>query len=87
MSSVRIGIVGCGAAAERYYVPAFKKHPELLEHLCLVDKNISQAEALANSFGAGKVYSSHQEILDRVDGVIIALPHFLHFPVAMDFLK
>jgi len=87
MNLLRIGIIGCGAAAQRYYVPAFKKYSELIDHLCLVDKNIEQAQELANLFGGGKVFDDHRAIIGQVDGVIIALPHFLHFSVTMDFLN
>lgn len=87
MNPLRIGIIGCGAAAKRYYVPAFRKYPSLINHLCLVDKNLEQAKELAHHLGGGKAYSDHFEIIGNVDGVIIALPHFLHFPVAMAFLE
>lgn len=87
MKSLKIGIIGCGAAAQRYYVPALVKYPELVKNLCLVDKNIAQARELASMFGGGEVFDDYHAIINRVDGVIIALPHFLHFPVAMDFLR
>lgn len=87
MNPLRIGIIGCGAAAKRYYVPAFKKHPELIGHLCLVDRDIEQAKELAEQFSGGRVFADYREIIGLVDGVVVALPHSLHFPVAMEFLK
>lgn len=87
MGTMKIGVIGCGAAAERYYVPALKKHPELIKNIFLVDKVRSRAEALADKLGGGEIVTNHEDIIDAVDGVIIGLPHFLHFPVAMDFLK
>ncbi len=87
MKSPRIGIVGCGAAAKRYYLPALKRHPDLLENLCLVDRNQETAQNLAKDFGGGRVFENYQEILKEVDGVIIAIPHFFHFEVSMSFLN
>jgi predicted dehydrogenase/nucleoside-diphosphate-sugar epimerase len=87
VNPLRIGIIGCGAAAKRYYVPALKQHPALIHHLCLVDNNREQAQELADQIGGGQVFTDHQAIIGKIDGVIIALPHFLHFPIAMDFLE
>jgi predicted dehydrogenase/nucleoside-diphosphate-sugar epimerase len=87
MTIPSIGIVGCGAAAKRYYVPALKRFPGTENKLFLVDQNLEQAEALSKEFGGGKIYSNYRDIIDSVQGVIIALPHFLHFPVSMEFLQ
>ena len=87
MNSPRIGIVGCGAAAKRYYLPALKRYPNLLANLCLVDRNLETAQNLATELGGGRVFENYQDILGEVDGVIIAIPHFFHFEVSMDFLN
>lgn len=87
MKTLRIGIIGCGAATKRYYVPAFQKHPDLINGLYLVDKNLDAAKEISAELGGGQVFDDYKKIIDNVDGVIIALPHFLHFQVANDFLK
>lgn len=87
MSSLKIVILGCGAAAHRYYVPALKKYPEICKKLCLVDKNITQAEKLAFEFGGGEVFDDYKLIIGKVQGVINLLPNFLHYPISIDFLK
>lgn len=87
MKRHRIGIIGCGAAARRYYLPVFKKYPELIPDLHLVDLNRQTAENLATELGGGEIFKDYQDIIGKVDGVIIAIPHFFHFPIARDFLQ
>lgn len=87
MASVKLGILGCGAAAFRYYLPALKNYPDIIKGCCLVDSNTEQAEALASALGGGKVYDDYQKIIGKVDGVINLLPNFLHYSVSIDFLK
>lgn len=85
-NSSRIGIIGCGAAAKRYYLPALKRHPGLIDGLRLVDKNRAQAESLALDLGGGTVHSDYREIIGKIDGAVILLPHSLHASVAGEFL-
>jgi predicted dehydrogenase/nucleoside-diphosphate-sugar epimerase len=86
-NSPRIGIIGCGAAAKRYYLPALKRHEGIIEGLYLVDKNRTQAESLANDLGGGIVHADYREILGKIDGAVILLPHSLHAGVAGEFLN
>ena len=85
--SVKLGLIGCGAAAFRYYASAFAKFKSSIAELHLVDKNIELAKKLSAEIGIGAVYSDYRVIMDKVDAVIIVLPHQLHFPVAMEFIK
>lgn len=87
MKLSNIAIIGCGAAAERYYVPAFKKHMEFLGGLYLVDENINNAETIQRELGVGQVNQNYKNVLSEVDSVIILLPSHLHHPVAMDCLN
>lgn len=83
----RIALVGCGAIAESYYLPALRRHPHIMSELTLVDLDAARVRKTAERFGAKKFVSDYQQILDHVDGVIIALPIHLHHPVAMDVLS
>lgn len=53
----------------------------------LVDKNLKRAETLASKFDVAKVTDDYWEIIREVDAAILALPHDLHAPVAMDLLN
>ncbi len=87
MSEIKLGLIGCGAAAKRYYLPILKSKPEIVKNLILVDKNIKMAEALMQELGGGRVSNDYKKIYNDVNAVIITLPHFLHYSVSMDFLS
>lgn len=83
----RIALIGCGAIAEGYYLPALAQHLRVLECLTLVDQNIDRARKLAAAFHIERCVADYHEVLGKVDGVILALPTHLHHPVAMEFLS
>jgi predicted dehydrogenase len=85
--SPTIALLGCGAMAEIFYLPALVKHPPVLKQLVLVDRDLERARRLAERFGVERFLSDYREIVTSVDGVIIALPHHLHFSVSKDFLS
>jgi predicted dehydrogenase len=86
MERIKIGIIGCGAAAKRYYVPTLRRYANT-HKIFMVDKNIDNAKKISMEFGTGEVYDDYTKIIKKVDGVIVALPHSLHYPVSMDFLR
>lgn len=83
----RIAIIGCGAFAEWFYLPAFARRPDALRKLILVDNNIERLQKLAAKFQVASFRTDYREVLDEVDGVIVAVPHQLHHPISMDFLR
>jgi predicted dehydrogenase/nucleoside-diphosphate-sugar epimerase len=84
---VKVALIGCGAAATHYYLPALRRVLNPATQLCLVDSNVDRARALASKLGRCPVFADHREVLDFADGVIIAVPHFLHYRMAMDALN
>lgn len=85
--SPQIAIIGCGAIAELFYLPALAKYPSVLKNLILVDPNEVRAQKLATAFKARNCLGDYHDLLSQgVDGVIIATPSHLHHPIAMDFL-
>ncbi|MEW6442079.1 MAG: Gfo/Idh/MocA family oxidoreductase [bacterium] len=87
MKDIRLGLVGCGAVTERYYLPILRRLPEICHNLYLVDRNLAQAESLRSRLPGVRIAQDHREILDRVDGAVLCVPHRLHHPIAMDFLR
>jgi predicted dehydrogenase len=87
VSLPHIALIGCGAIAESYYLPALTKWPRILETLTLVDRDIDRAQKLATTFQVRNCLADYREALDKVDGVIIALPTHLHHPISMDVLS
>jgi predicted dehydrogenase len=85
--SPRIAVIGCGAIAESYYLPALARHAGILEALILVDQNIDRAQRMAAAFNVKQLVADYREVLEKVDGVIIALPTLLHHPISREFLS
>jgi UDP-N-acetylglucosamine 3-dehydrogenase len=83
----RIAIIGCGAFTEWFYLPAFAKHPKILKKLILVDNDAERLQKLAAQYKVGALQTEYQNILDKVDGTIVAVPHQFHHPISMDFLR
>lgn len=87
MAVPAIALIGCGAAATSYYIPALRKLPQICKELYLVDRDAARAQLLAQELGVYRYAGDHAHIVDKVQGVIVAVPHFLHYPIAMDCLS
>ena len=85
-SPVRLAIIGCGAVTEICHLPAIKLAPEV-EIVALVDKNIARAESLGKQFGVEFCTEDYRRLPENVDGVVVALPHYLLAPVSIEFLE
>lgn len=86
-TSPRIALVGCGAIADEYYLPAIAHHREILDNLILVDRDLNQARQMATKYGVKAYIADYRDILTDVDGAIIALPTDLHHLVSVEFLS
>lgn len=84
--SPRLALVGCGAIAQKFYLPALSRHPSVMEHLILVDRDAARAQTLAREFKVNHFLTDYRHVLGKVDGAIIAVPNHLHYPLAMEFL-
>lgn len=82
----RVVLVGCGAIAEQYYLPALAKHPAVAAQLVLADPGPGRAEAMARKFGFGTYVADYHQVLGNIDGAIVAVPTHLHHPVTADLL-
>jgi UDP-N-acetylglucosamine 3-dehydrogenase len=82
-----IGIVGCGAICESYYLQSLKRHRGVLKRATLVDTNETRLRQISATYGTSCHTKDYREIIEKVDGVIIATPHFSHHSIAMDFLR
>lgn len=85
-SPVHLAIIGCGAVAELCHLPGAKLAQEV-EIAALVDKNLARAQFLGDKFGVDVWTDDYRQLPDDVEGVIVALPHYLHAPVTIEFLE
>jgi len=87
MPAPRIALIGCGAVAEAFYVPALRKRPELARSLVVVDPDRSRAEALRAGLGAEAAVTDYREVLDRLAGALVLTPHHLHTPITLELAR
>jgi len=81
---LRVGVIGVGHLGE-YHVQKYKALPTV-ELVGVVDTNLDRAHEIAQRFNT-TAYSEHNEILNMVDGVSLAVPTGVHFDVAKDILS
>lgn len=83
MSKTGIALIGCGAIAEAFHLPALVRHDEVKRNLILVDPSPVRTRALAGRFGVSREATDYRDVLSAVNGAVIATPHHLHAPVAL----
>jgi predicted dehydrogenase len=81
-----VAVVGCGAIAEKYHLPALARHSSLLRQVVLVDPDLSRARTLAATLPGARVAESCEQVWDDVDAAIVATPPWLHSRIAMPLL-
>lgn len=77
-----IAIVGCGAISESFHLPALAADEAVRERLVLIDRDLARARELAARFGVSTVAADLEEVIDSIDGAVIAVPHQLHYRLA-----
>ena len=83
-----IALVGGGAIAENFYLPALTKLPKKIkENLILVESNALRGKKIAQEFGIKQVTDDYHRVLGRANAAIVAVPHQLHFAISSNFLR
>ena len=86
MKRISLAIIGCGAVAGNYHLPAIAES-EQVDLVLLVDKNLERARTLAERFSVPHITEDYREVIDKAEAAIVALPHYLHAPVSADLLS
>lgn len=81
-----VALIGCGAIARAFYLPAMAKHRALFGNIWLVDP-ADRARSTAASILPGHTARHLKEVLDDIDLAIIATPNASHFPLASEALS
>lgn len=87
MSTPSIALIGCGAVAQAFYVPALRQRPQLARSLIAVDPDLARARALRERLGALDAVADYREALGRVAGALVLTPHHLHYPITLDLAR
>jgi predicted dehydrogenase len=86
-SKLKIGLVGCGRAAELIYLPAIIKFPDI-EVNGVIDPVIERRELIASKFN--NCYNSNyldSNFIERIDAAIVSTPPDSHVAVSSELLK
>ncbi len=86
--TIRVGLVGVGAAAQIIHIPTLKK-TEGIELIALCDRDPEKASRVAQKFQIPHSTGRLEELLDLdgLDAVDICTPNFLHSPMALAALE
>lgn len=86
--TLRIGLVGVGAAAQISHIPALLK-TEGVELVALCDRDPEKAARVAQKFQIAHAVSRIDDMLadDSIDAVDICTPNYLHAPMAVAALE
>jgi len=81
---IKLGIIGCGAIAERHLQVLQKKDIQLV---VAVDANETTAKQIKEKYRFESFTTDYRKIYNQVNAIVNCLPNFLHAPVSIDFLK
>ena len=84
--SRNIALVGCGAIARAFYLPALAKHRARFDRVWLVDPS-DHALSIAASVLPGNQARQLRDVDDEIRWVIVATPNHLHFPLSLEALS
>jgi predicted dehydrogenase/nucleoside-diphosphate-sugar epimerase len=82
-----IAVVGCGAAAQEFFLPLLQRYPNHRDAVVLVDHSQQRAKDVARQYGMKHTASHHTELPIDVEAAILATPHHFHAGQACDFLN
>lgn len=82
-----VAVVGCGAIAQSFHLPALASIPGMADRLLVADRDPGRVAAAQRKFGARRGAADHRQVLGEADAAIVAVPQEFHAPVAMDFLR
>ncbi len=86
MKISNIGIIGCGTIAKE--IAPLLKITRGIKITALCDTNISRVKYLQKEFKKAILYEDYMEMIknQKLDGVYVAVPHFLHYPVLKNLI-
>jgi predicted dehydrogenase len=83
----RLALVGAGMITQQSHLPAALASP-LVDVAALVDPVADRASRIAQSYGiASRIVARIEDVLDEIDGAVIATPNDSHCPIAVACLE
>ncbi len=89
MTPFRIAILGSGAVSNVLYFPVLQELRNEMELVGIADLNRTSAQPLLKEFPSSRFFTDYHTMLEqlRPEGIIVALPHFLHQPASLEALR
>ena len=84
---MRVALIGCGAIAESFHLPALAPRHGRSVSVVLVDPSRERRERLATRFKIPDTAPSHEDVIGDVEAAIVATPHHLHMPIGRSLLE
>lgn len=84
----RIGVIGTGWWATYTHLPVLAERPDV-ELVALADRDERKVRLAAEAFHVANTYTDYAEMVDkeRMDGVVIAASHSVHYEIASAALE
>ena len=91
MSTLKIGIIGCGGIAHAKHLPALAKLTDLAEMIAFCDIIEERAEIAAKQYGVpgAKTYTDYKQLIqdDTIDVIHVLTPNSSHSTITVDALE
>ena len=84
---LQVAVIGCGAIAESFYLPALERLGREVRGLVLVDRDPERLEALGERLDGARTATDYRQALPEVDAAILATPPDSHFPIGRACLE
>ncbi|MDQ2673523.1 MAG: Gfo/Idh/MocA family oxidoreductase [Chloroflexota bacterium] len=85
MTTLRLGVIGCGAVTERYHLPALLASPEV-QVVAFVDPTLERARAVAGRVAGAVAAADVGDVAGSFDAVLVAAPNAVHEAVTVPLL-
>src|ERR1700759_1130362 len=84
---VKIGVIGCGAVAQRRHLPEAAARPDV-QVVAVCDVKEQRAKEIALKYGATP-FTDHRKLIDTadVDASVVCTPNKFHAPQSIDALN
>ena len=86
VNPIRLAVIGCGAVAERYHLPALVAAPDI-RIIAFVDPSLERAGALASRVAGARPLADHRGLRGQIDAVLLAAPNAFHHSIAVPLLE
>lgn len=89
MKALKLGIIGAGSFVIKRHIPEIIKEKKKIKLVSICRRNVKNLDKIGKKFKIKSLYTNHIEMLKRekLDVVLIASPHTLHYQHAVDVLK